>query len=214
MTWTLIVLGHRDPDLYQLPCLRRLDEVVGLGFFDRLILSRDTEGLGHQADTHGPWDVLHTGGGKGLSANVQQAWDALGDDEWVFHVEEDFLVHEAPLKQMRDLLIAQPRLAQVVLERQPIAPAEHAAGGLLGAQCIPTFTDHGLWREQSHLFSFNPFVAHSSTLRAAGGGTESEVTARLLAEGRSFAFWGVQGDAPRVEHIGVSGGMGSPGWVA
>lgn len=94
---------------------------------------------------------------------------------------------------------------------------------LLGADNIPTWTDQSWaviqgagpafhWREQSHLFSFNPCLYHSSV--ATVGGTEREVTDRLLADGRSFAFWGAQGDAPRVRHVGVSGGMGSPGWRA
>jgi hypothetical protein len=210
--WTLLVLGHRDPELYRAECIRRLDEVVGLSFFDRLVLSLDRDGVDYVADKHRPWDVLHSGGGKGLTANVQQAWDALGSDEWVFHVEEDFLVDDAPLEAMRTVLVSYPHVAQMVLERQPVAPQEFAAGGLLGAQCIPTYAPRGTWREQDHLFSFNPFVAHSSVLTEAG--TETSVTQRLRADGWTFGFWGRQGDAPRVRHVGVQGGMGSPGWRA
>ena len=70
--------------------------MVGLSFFDRLICSYDGPGVSAAADTHGPWEQLATGRRSGLTANVQQAWDALGDDEWVFHVEEDFLVLDAP----------------------------------------------------------------------------------------------------------------------
>lgn len=210
--WTLLAFDHRRPGLYRHRALRALDEVVGLDFFDRLVLSLDGPGVDSAPDTHRPWEVLHTGGGRGLSANIQQGWDALGDDEWVFHLECDFLVREAPLKQMRDLLEAQPRLAQVVLERQPLSPAEVLAGGVCGADNIPTWTDRGLWREQEHLFSFNPCVYHSSVATVAG--VEKVVTARLRAQGRSFALWGAQGDEPRVCHIGVEGGMGSAGWAA
>lgn len=210
--WTLLVLGHRDPRLYRDRCIRQLDEVVGLSFFDRLICSYDGPGVSAAADTHGPWEQLATGRRSGLTANVQQAWDALGDDEWVFHVEEDFLVLDAPLDLMRDFLAAHPWVAQMVLERQPVNPSEWANGGLLGADNIPTWTQRVGWREQPHLFSFNPCVYHSSIATVAG--TETQVTERLRADGWSFGFWGAQGDAPRCEHIGVEGGMGSTGWLA
>ena len=217
--WTLLVLGHRDPRLYRDRCIRQLDEVVGLSFFDRLICSYDGPGVSVAADTHGPWEQLATGRRSGLTANVQQAWDALGDDEWVFHVEEDFLVLDAPLDLMRDFLAAHPWVAQMVLERQPVNPSELANGGLLGADNIPTWkqgwrTDSrmGPWRQQDHLFSFNPCVYHSSIATVAG--TETEVTERLRADWYKFGFWGAQGDAPRCEHIGVEGGMGSAGWRA
>lgn len=210
--WTLLVLGHRDPGLYRDRCIRRIDEVIGLSFFDRLICSYDGPGASVAADTHGPWELLATGRRSGLVANYQQAWDALGDDEWVFSVEEDFLVDEAPLEAMRTVLVSFPSVAQMVLERQPVAPQEWAAGGLLGAQCIPSWAPRGTWREQDHLFSFNPFVAHSSVLTKAG--TETSVTQRLRGDGWTFGFWGRQGDAPRVRHVGVQGGMGSPGWLA
>lgn len=210
MTWTLLVVDHRPPWMYRDEVVRRLDETVGLDVFDRLVLSLDRD------DTDpapGPgWEVLCTGGGRGLVANVQQAWDAVGPDEWVFHLEGDFLVDDAPLSEMREVLISNPRVAQMVLERQPVAPAEFAAGGLLGGHCIPTFVDRGGWREQAHLFCLNPFVAHSSVLTKAG--TETHVTQRLRADGRTFGFWGRQGDRPRCRHIGVQCGMGSPGWRA
>ncbi len=210
MTWTLLVLDHRPPEMYYRDCIRRIDEVVGLDFFDRLVLSLDRAGTDYEADKHRPWDVLHTGGDKGLTANVQQAWDALGPDEWVFHVEGDFLIDEAPLDAMRSVLVSFPHVAQMVLERQPVAPEEWRAGGLLGAQCIPTWAPCGTWREQDHLFSFNPCVYHSSIATTAG--TEMQVTQRLRSDGWTFGFWGRQGDAPRCRHVGVSGGMGSPGW--
>ncbi len=212
--WTLLVLGHGRWE-YLGRTLRSLDAVVGLGFFDRHIMALDV-GLGPGNGPGGvSWEILATGGGAGLSANVQQCWDALGADEWVAHFEEDFEVTDAPLTAMRAVLELRPNLAQMVLERQPVNAAEVANGGLLGGDNIPTFTAHGgprgpFWREQSHLFSFNPCVYHSSIATAAG--TERVVTDRLLADGRSFGFWGAQGDAPRVRHIGVERGMGSPGW--
>ncbi len=211
MTWTLVVLDHGRYE-YLARCLARLDEVAGVDFFDRRILALDVVKAPDLSMVPGEWDVRCTGRRGGLTANYAQAWDALGPDEWVFSVEGDFLVNEAPLESMRSVLEARPHLAQMVLERQPLNPSELANGGLLGADNIPSFLRHKRFREQDHLFSFNPFVAHSSVLTVAG--TETIVTERLRAEGRTFGFWGKQGDAPRVEHIGVSGGMGSVGWAA
>lgn len=215
MVWTLLVVSHGRWD-YLGRSLLALDELVGLDWFDRRILSLDADIAPQSVAGGGSWEVLATGGRRGLTANVQQGWDALGPDEWVFHLEEDFVVHEAPLNQMAALLQQHPLVSQMVLERQPVNAAEIANGGLLGGDNIPTYTGHGgprgpFWREQRHLFSFNPCVYHSSIATVAG--TERVVTDRLLDEGRSFGFWGAQGDEPRVEHIGVEGGMGSTGWA-
>lgn len=211
--WTLLVLGHGRWD-YLGQTLKALDDVVGLDFFERHVLSLDTDCAPENGPGGVSWDVRATGGRRGLVANVQQGWDAVSADEWVFHLEEDFLVRDAPIEEMRDVLLANPSVAQMVLERQPLNASEVANGGLLGGENIPTWQQWGnpgaYWREQRHLFSFNPCVYHSSV--ASKAGTELHVTQRLLAEGRSFGFWGAQGDAPRCEHIGVEGGMGSPGW--
>lgn len=213
MTWTLLVLDHGRWD-YLGRTLKSLDDVLGLDFFDRRILSLDCDLAPDAVAGPGEWEVAATGRRAGLVANLQQGWDALGDDEWVFHLEGDFLVKDAPLDAMRDTLLANPSVAQMVLERQPLNAAEVVNGGLLGGDNIPTYQQWGnpgaWWREQRHLFSFNPCVYHSSV--ASKAGTETVVTQRLVSEGRSFGFWGLQGDAPRVEHIGVEGGMGSHGW--
>ena len=213
MIWTLLVLGHGRWD-YLARTLNALEASVGVGFFDRRIMSLDVEIAPEIAPGGVSWEILTTGGRKGLTANVRQGWDALGSSEWVFHLEEDFLVHDAPLNQMAAVLQSHPLVSQMVLERQPVNASEWANGGLLGADNIPTFEQWGnpdaWWREQRHLFSFNPCVYHSSIATKAG--TETHVTQRLSAEGWSFGVWGAQHDAPRCEHIGVVGGMGSPGW--
>ena len=208
-SWTLLVLDHGRWD-YLSRTLKSLDDVLGLDFFDRRILSLDCDLAPDAVTGPGDWEVAATGRRAGLVANLQQGWDALGDDEWVFHLEGDFLIREAPLDAMRDVLRANPSVAQMVLERQPVNASEWSHGGLLGADNIPTFVQRDGWREQDHLFSFNPCVYHSSIATKAG--TETHVTQRLSADGWSFGFWGAQGDAPRCEHIGVEGGMGSPGW--
>lgn len=216
MSWTLLVMSHGRWD-YLGRSLLALDQLIGLDWFDRRILSLDVDLAPQDGPGGVSWEVLATGGRHGLTANVQQGWDALGPDEWVFHLEEDFVVHAAPLVAMAATLQQHPLVSQMVLERQPVNPSEFANGGLLGGDNIPTWTEHGgpkgpFWRQQRHLFSFNPCVYHSSV--ATVGGTETVVTERLRAEARTFGFWGAQGDPPRCEHIGVQGGMDSTGWLA
>lgn len=213
--WTLLVMSHARWE-YLGRTLKALDDVVGLDFFARRILSLDADLAPQDGPGGVSWEVAATGGRHGLVANLQQGWDQLGDDEWVFHLEEDFVVNDAPLDAMRQVLEANPSVAQMVLERQPANPSEWANGSLVGVDNIPTFEQWGnpdaSWREQRHLFSFNPCVYHSSIATKAG--VERDVTARLRADGRTFGFWGAQGDAPRCEHIGIEGGMGSAGWRA
>lgn len=205
---TLLVRTHGRWDY-----LRQSLASIDPSQFDRFILSCD--GCWPPFDMAG-WTVVSSPDRRGLSANIAQAWSLLEDGEWVFDTEDDFVIHDLPLAEMRAVLGETPNLAQMVLERQPVNPAEMANGGLLGGDNIPTWKDHNGWREQSHLFSFNPHLRrHDRTLFPKGwGGTETEATARLRSVGWVFGFWGEQGDAPRCTHIGVSGGMGSAGWVA
>lgn len=213
---TLLVRTHGRWDY-----LRKSLASIDLDLFDRKILSCDGVATSPVADDPDPptdsigegWEVVTTGAERhGLTANLRQGWGLLAEGEEVFDTEDDFLIRDLPLSEMRKLLEGRPGLAQVVLERQPVNPSEMANGGLLGGDNIPTFTSHKGWREQSHLFSFNPHLRFHT--RSVPAGVEREVTHHFLAQGYTFGFWGAQGDAPRCTHIGVESGMGSAGWVA
>lgn len=218
---TLLVRTHGRWDY-----LRQAMESLDPTPFDRFILSCD--GCWPPFELAG-WTVVSSAERRGLSANIAQAWSQLGNDEWVFDTEDDFVFNvQPPLDAMRAVLEATPNLAQMCLERQPLNPAERANGGLLGADNIPTFTAHDgypcdaagqvlqPWREQRHLFSYNPHLRkHLRGLFPKGwGGTELEATAHVRQSGWVFGMWGAQGDPPLVTHIGTEGGMGSAGWVA
>lgn len=159
-------------------------------------------------------DVWLTTGPKrlGLTANLAQAWGALTtDDEWVFHVEEDFLIRDAPLAEMAATLDAFPFVANMVLVRQPWNQVERRFGSVLPT--IPGLVDRGGWQEHRKGFWLNPFVAHASLLRSLCPGVEQKLTDQCLARGLSFGYWGGRDDEPRCEHIGAEGGMNSPGWL-
>lgn len=215
MRFTLVVTSHGRWE-YLAQTLRALDSAVGLKFFDRRLLSVDGE-YPHRdvwgklpMDSYWGWKV--TGSRQGLTANLAQAWGALiTDDEWVFHVEEDFLIRDAPLAEMAATLDAFPQVANMVLVRQPWNAQEQRFGSVLPT--IPGLEDRGGWLEHRTGFWLNPFVAHASLLRSLQPGVESSLTKQCLARGLSFGYWGGRSDEPRCEHIGAEGGMNSPGWL-
>jgi hypothetical protein len=206
--WTLVVMGHG-----RWPYLDRALQSVADFRFDRTILSFD--GPGREFSPPSDVTVLSTGPErKGLSANLAQAWGALtAEDEYVFHLEEDFLVHEAPLDEMADTLEAYRNVANMVLVRQPWNAEEIRRGSVLRVQRFP-LEDRGGWLEHTNGFWLNPMVAHASLLRSLKPGVEQHLTNQCLARRLSFGYWGGINDEPRCEHIGVEGGMGSDGWVA
>lgn len=217
--FTLVVTSHGRWEYLE----RALDSLATVGPFDRAILSFDgcslnddltlwpriTNRLGMvEGDTHllSKYDKR-----QGLTANLAQAWGALTtDDEWVFHVEEDFIVRDAPLTEMAATLDAFPQVANMVLVRQPWNAQEQRFGSVLPT--IPGLEDRGGWLEHRTGFWLNPFVAHASLLRSLCPGVERKLTDQCLSRGLSFGYWGGRNDEPRCEHIGAEGGMGSPGW--
>lgn len=216
--WTLIVMGHgRWPYLTQ--TLVSLNRVMPR--FDRVIWSFDGVSVlddyfcGDLEDPRATY--LSTGRERqGLTANLAQGWGALGDDdEWVAFVEEDWLIRDFPLDDMADTLEAFGDVANMVLVRDPVSPQEQRAGSVLGGQHVQgRWEDMGGWVRHRKGFWLNPFVAHADTLRSLEPGTEDVLTAQCLERGLSFGYWGSPEDEPRCQHIGVEGGMGSPGWLA
>lgn len=212
MKWTLLVTGHgRWPYLSR--ALDGLHDAVGLGFFDRSILSLDG-GSGPVPDgMRWPFgEVYRLPERRGLTANLAQGWSVLNPGEWVFHLEEDFVVSEAPLLEMADAMMLAPRVANMVLVRQPWGAHEIAAGSVLAAQPYE-LTDREGWLEHLGGFWLNPCVYRSDTALALTAGVESFLSEQCRAYGWSFGYWGSVDDDPRCWHIGTDGGMGTPGWL-
>ncbi len=206
--FTLVVTSHGRWE-YLDRAIEQLDRTVGLDAFDRRILSLD--GCNHFDIP--VFDILSNGRVRqGLTANLAQVWGALTpEDEWVFHVEEDFLIRDAPLDEMAATLDAFPQVANMVLVRQPWNQVERRFGSVLPT--IPGLVDRGGWQEHRRGFWLNPMVAHASLLRSLCPGVEQKLTDQCLARGLSFGYWGGRDDEPRCEHIGAEGGMGSSGWL-
>lgn len=210
--WTLVVTSHGRWE-YLARTLAALNP-IGDSFTRRIYSCDGCDPYEFFGGVEGS-TYLSTGPERmGLTANLAQAWGALtAEDEWVFHLEEDFVVHDAPLDEMAGTLDAFPRVANMVLLRQPVNPAE-----LRYSSVLPTIpggvTERGGWLEHTAGFWLNPMVAHSSLLRSLQPGVEESLTRQCRARGLSFAYYGGLHDPPRCEHIGAEGGMGSDGWRA
>jgi len=218
MAWTLVVTDHARWQ-YLGRCVGALDRVIGLDFFDRMILSEDGvswDAIPNRANVMKAegWELRSTGPERhGLTANLAQAWGSLtAADEWVFHCESDFVVEDAPLEEMAATLDAFRNVANMVLLRQPWNQEEIRAGSVLRTHRFP-LTDRGGWLEHDQGFWLNPMVAHASLLRSLKPGVETDLTNQCKARGLSFGYWGKRDDPPRCWHIGAENGMGSPGWL-
>jgi len=207
--WTLVVMGHgRWPYLQR--ALAALDDVVGLDFFDRKVGAFD--GAAPPPQIHAVFDsAWYSMSRRGLTANMGTAFAQLDPhDEWVFWLEEDFVVADAPLREMAATLEANPDVANMVLARQPWAP--HEVWGVM--RSIPGLTVEDGWSRHDAGFWLNPMVSHADLLRSLDPGVETHLTAQCRERGLTFGYWGTPDDAPRCLHIGAEGGMGSPGWMA
>jgi hypothetical protein len=150
---------------------------------------------------------------RGFAAAVQTAWRALPPEiEYVFHLEEDFVLTESlNVDAMAGVLGMNPRLAQLVLKRQPsiASPAELAAGGILEMD-PDLYTDRDGWVEHRRLFSLNPCLVprHITDRGWPSHAGEAQFTQTLLADGYYFGFWGKREDSPRCMHIGDQRSVG------
>lgn len=176
----LVVISDRD-DLYLPDCLRVLDDFA-FPFVQRIVV----------ADPHHDMNQNEA---------VVAAWSQVGDVDYVFHLEEDFLLHELDIVGMAAVLAANPDLAHVVLKRQPWSGVELAAGGII--ECHPdSYEDCAGFVRHRRFFSLNPSLIPISTVRLGWAGSEGDMTDRCAAAGLSFAFYGARQDPPRCTHVG------------
>jgi len=164
------------------------------------------------------FERVHHQSRRGFGGAIQSGWDNLGDTDWVFHLEDDFVL-ERPvnLLDMQATLCGQPHLAQLALLRQPWNADEWAAGGIV--QQHPTeYQEHtsprGAWLEHRLFFTTNPSLYPKSLTTLGwpeGPQSEGRFGMRLLREGMPgveptrlrFGFWGARGQLPLVNHIGT-----------
>lgn len=148
------------------------------------------------------FEIAHHPTNLGMAAAVQRGWKmALAwDATHVLHWEEDFTQQKPlPITEAIGILDAQRDISQILFQRQPLTPAEHEAGSVVGAMG-PVYL--GVWALQRHIFSLNPCIIPRRTLELGWpAGNEREMTERILDRGWSMGVW-LEG--PLVHHIGDS----------
>lgn len=157
---------------------------------------------------------------QGLAAAVQSVWEAAlaTDADYLFHLEGDWTFNEpVDLEDLVDLLARKPYLAEVVLQRQALAPSEIEAGGVAAhPDWIQRQDVLAAWVEEESIFSLNPCLIPRHILEIGwpsgplGIGNESGFTSACIGRGYRFAFWGHKHDVPIVSHNGT---YRAPGWA-
>ncbi|MEK7117083.1 MAG: hypothetical protein AAB837_02880 [Patescibacteria group bacterium] len=150
----------------------------------------------------------------GFTEAMISAWQKLKEDsnEWVFHLEDDFLIlDDILLNNMIDVMRQNEHIKQLVLLRQPLGGRELKKGGIIAShpERYEEKTD-GIyhWVEHRIGFSCNPCVYRKSLIFEYPWPnmphSEREY-GRLLFKNPNVkcAYWGGKTDKPKVEHIGV-----------
>lgn len=212
MTVTLLVFtdGRRD-------CLERtlasFDESIDPRQIHRRVIVNDCPDPDFRRwvqaldfDVHVP-PLTHK---RGFAGAIVAGWNAVGDTDHVFHLEDDFVfTRHVDIKAITAILNQNPHLAQMALRRQAWNDAEKAAGGII--ELHPTdYSDRSngahTWLEHRLFFTTNPSVYPSSlTERSWPSVQYSEgVFSRELFKDPNVAsgYWGSRKDEPWVIHIG------------
>lgn len=148
------------------------------------------------------------------SGAVNAAWSQVRDADYVFHLEEDFVLTAAiDLLGMATVLDANLNLASLTLLRQPWSQPEHAAGGIIplyAEHMVDRKTDGYPWVQHDRFFSLNPSLVPRRTFEYGfPEGSEPAMTEQLLRRGFHFGYWGSRHDSPRCLHIGEYRSVGS-----
>lgn len=162
--------------------------------------------------------IVHHDTRRGFGGAIQSGWDNITDADWVFHLEDDFVLNRpVPLMKMIATMAGHPYLVQMALRRQAVNAEEIAAGGVVErwpTEYIERTGTKGSWLEHRLFFTTNPSLYRYSLTRMGwpkSEGSEAAFTQRLLREGTKgieaadlrFGFWGRRSDTPWVEHIGA-----------
>lgn len=159
------------------------------------------------------YEVYSTGRRSGFGGAIISAWNQLQNDnnDWVFHLEDDFVIEEVvPLGEMMTVMDQNPHLVQMALLRQAWNPDEIAVGGVIEMDPEAyTESDNGLhkWREHSKFFTTNPSLYRKELVVQhpwpVGNNSEGLYGIELFSDGiHKSGYWGGTGTGPKVRHIG------------
>lgn len=185
------------------------------GDFSRIIMHDDSGSKEYRDWLRSKYghEVIASSEGKGFGKAIISAWKAIRKDnnQWVFHLEEDFLIKE-PIEaaEMIKVLKNNPHLIQMALLRQPIGGRERQKGGIVNSHPERYFDkSDGVhdWMEHRVNFTTNPSVYRKTLIdRYPWPDTtysERVISKQIFADPNNFcAYWGKRTDPPKVWHIG------------
>ena len=165
-------------------------------------------------DTFGPKGfVVHsTPGRSGFAGAIRSAWAWLREhdlNDYIVHLEDDFLIDPIWLGDMAKCLDHHPELTQLALLRQPWNADEKAAGGII-EQHPDDYTERyfgpHMYREHRRFWTTNPSMYRRSLITEHdwphGGNSEGNFGIELFNDPDLVAgYWG---DGVNCEHIGHS----------
>jgi hypothetical protein len=195
------------------------EEQVTGAIGDRVIHDDSGDDANHAwlRETFPEWRVIwHQHGRRGFGGAINNAWRHLADhassqDDFVFHLEDDFLFNRAvDLDAMARVLAARPYLVQLALRRQPWNDDERAAGGIVEQHpddyLEQTDGEH-VWLEHRRFFTTNPSLYRRGLCTQGwptGDHSEGRFGIRLTADPDvRFGYWGSRDSGEWVEHIGA-----------
>ena len=164
---------------------------------------------------------INAGNRAGFGGAIRAAWQTLAARsraEWVFHLEQDFVLNRPlDLAAMIEVMTCNARIVQMALRRQAWSAAETAAGGVV-EQFPLAYVDVAdgaghQWLEHRQFFTTNPSLYRRWLCDMpwpTGPQSEGHFTHQLIASGApgipadalTFAYWGPRTDTPWVQHIG------------
>lgn len=159
------------------------------------------------------YEIYSTGRRSGFGGAIISAWKQLQNDnnEWVFHLEDDFIIKEPiPLPLMAEVMERHPHLVQMALRRQAWNEQEKAAGGIVEMNpdsYVEYSSGLATWLEHRNFFTTNPSLYRKSLTVEhpwpTGTHSEGVYGIQLLHSSiRASAYWGPKSGPPKVEHIG------------
>lgn len=159
--------------------------------------------------------LSHAEGRQGFGGAIRHVWQYLVrrcSDEFIFHLEDDFLFRQyVDLAGMAAVLRERPALAQLALRRQPWNAEERAAGGIVEldpAAYVDCFDGEHDWLEHRKFFTTNPSL-YRRTLCAQTWPEDPHsegkfgIDLRQRSELTRFGYWGTRNSGEWVEHIGL-----------
>jgi hypothetical protein len=167
-----------------------------------------------------PWDISGARRQGGFCRATRNLWKhaARSEEPWLVWLEDDFeLVRSLDLRDLANVMVQEPQLAQMALLRQPCNEDEEAAGGYM-LQHPEEYTRRGggsaAWWEHRHHWTTNVSLFRTEIPQRYewpdGPFCEGMFGFRIREQRpeTTFGVWGAEANVPWTMHIGQRIGTG------